>query len=66
MTRRSGLCLNNLGNVLRDQGELTEARGLYQKSLKLLEQLGYTRGKAITLGNLGLVAHHEGELRAAP
>jgi tetratricopeptide (TPR) repeat protein len=55
-------CLNNLGNVAREQGNYPAARALYEESLTLYREIGDKRGIAECLARLGGVAVGVGQV----
>jgi len=57
--------LNQLGNLCREQGDLTAAREAFQRSLDLALSLGFERGLAILFNNLGIVEANAGNYRVA-
>ncbi|MDZ7630160.1 MAG: tetratricopeptide repeat protein [Gemmatimonadaceae bacterium] len=69
---RTGVSLNNIGNVLLDRRQLDSARVIFGLALERRRTSGDRRGEGITLLNLGrtelLSAHHDSAvtvLRAA-
>jgi class 3 adenylate cyclase len=58
-------CLNNMGEMSRDEGDLAAAARYYEQSLVVRRQSGHRRGVAITLFNLGEVAAAQNDLAAA-
>ncbi|MFT5468868.1 MAG: tetratricopeptide (TPR) repeat protein [Verrucomicrobiales bacterium] len=60
-----GSLFTELGDVLRNQGNLTEAREAYQKSLAIFYELSNERAQAVTIGQLGSLAMLEGNLTEA-
>ena len=54
-----------MGRLAQDQGELEEARRLYDESLEIKKRLGNQNGVALTLGQLGRLAEDEGDKVAA-
>jgi tetratricopeptide (TPR) repeat protein len=52
--------VQQLGLVAQNQGDLMEARKLYNESLEIKKKLGDQGGIAISLHNLGMVAKIEG------
>ncbi len=61
-----GTCLNNLGSVLQDQGDLARARANYERALAIAE--GAYRpdpGLATRLSNLGCLLRDQGDLSGA-
>ena len=57
--------LHQLGSSAWAQGEYAEARWLYQQSLETFKRLGDQRGKASSLGSLGIIAYEQGDLEQA-
>ncbi|MBI5679981.1 MAG: tetratricopeptide repeat protein [Methanobacterium sp.] len=47
--------LNNLGMVYFDKGELNKALESFEKSIEINQEIGYKKGEAINLSNLGLI-----------
>jgi len=60
-----GEAQHQLGAIAQAQGEYEEARRLYGESLAIAERLGEQGGRAITLGQLGLLAHGQRDYQAA-
>ncbi|MFT7611863.1 MAG: serine phosphatase RsbU (regulator of sigma subunit), partial [Parvicellaceae bacterium] len=58
-------CLNNIGLIYSNQGDIPNALTYYHKSLTLLEEIGYKKGIATTLSNLGGLELQQGELTQA-
>ncbi|HBB93770.1 MAG TPA: hypothetical protein DC054_00105 [Blastocatellia bacterium] len=56
---------HNLAITYQQQGNLLEARRLYNESLEIEKQLGREGGIAVTLHNLGVIAQDQGELDEA-
>ncbi len=50
-------CLNGVANLIRRQGDLVAAQGLYEESLAIRREIGDTRGIAGSLHNLGNIAY---------
>lgn len=50
------------GSVLRDRGRTSDAEPLYQRSLQIAEQLGYSAGRAHALNCLASLAQRRGDL----
>jgi tetratricopeptide (TPR) repeat protein len=48
-----------LATLAQDQGEIEEARRLYNESLEISKKLGDQSGIALTLGQLGRLAEHD-------
>ena len=59
------LILHNLGLIEQDQGHYHEAEKLYNKSLKIVEQLGDKSGIAGTIGQIGILFYLQGEFKKA-
>jgi tetratricopeptide (TPR) repeat protein len=59
------MCLNNLGNVARPQGDCASARALHEESLTISRELGDSQGIATCLNNLGSVMYDQGDYGAA-
>lgn len=53
--------LNNLGTIFYNKGEYDKAIELYQRCLKISEQIRNKRGVGVAIRNLGLVYHEKGE-----
>uniref|UniRef100_A0A7C4TGK0 Tetratricopeptide repeat protein n=1 Tax=candidate division WOR-3 bacterium TaxID=2052148 RepID=A0A7C4TGK0_UNCW3 len=53
--------LNSLGVIYRTKGEYDKALELYQKDLKICEEIGDKRGIGIASNNLGVFYHDKGE-----
>jgi len=60
-----GVCLNNIGNVYREWGDLVQARDFYAKAIAVAENLDDKVGKASRYNNYGLVLLDSGELDEA-
>src|SRR5438552_2835228 len=56
-----GQFANNLGLKHQDRGEIDAARQLYNESLEIKKKLGNQGGIAITLHQLAILAHNQGE-----
>jgi len=56
---------NNLAMMRANQGELDEARRLYNQSLEIEKSLGNEYGIAVTLHNLALISQMSGDLDEA-
>ncbi|MEW6687292.1 MAG: tetratricopeptide repeat protein, partial [Candidatus Edwardsbacteria bacterium] len=52
---------NNLGMIFLDKGDYDKAVELYQKRLKISEEIGDKRGIGIASNNLGIVYHDKGD-----
>ena len=48
--------LRGLGGIARYEGNYTEAKGFYQRSLTASQRIGYQHGEEMTLAHLGLIA----------
>jgi non-specific serine/threonine protein kinase len=57
--------LHEAANLAERQGDLAEARGLYERSLALRRALGDLRGVALTLHTLGITASDAGDYERA-
>lgn len=53
--------LHELGRLAQSQGEIDEARRLYNESLEINKKLGDQSGIPLTLNNLAMIAQDEGE-----
>jgi len=53
------------GSVLRDRGQPSAARPLYERSLEVATEIGYTAGRAHAMNCLGTLAQRRGELAEA-
>ncbi|MFT6395876.1 MAG: putative ATPase [Bradymonadia bacterium] len=60
-----GRTLSNFAGFLMEQGRVAEARSTFAQSLSSLRDAGDLRMEAVTLGNLGLVEHEQGDLDTA-
>jgi predicted ATPase/class 3 adenylate cyclase len=58
-------CLNSLGRVLLDRGDVTQAMTLFRESLALFREGGNRAGMAWSLSLLGDAAQAQGELERA-
>lgn len=56
---------NNLGEILREMGEIEGARRLFREALAIFRSIHNRRGIAFTLNNLGGVAFSAGDLKEA-
>jgi tetratricopeptide (TPR) repeat protein len=54
--------LGNIGYILNNKGDISNALNYYKKSLKLFEDLGDKKGLASALNNIGFVYHSQGEI----
>lgn len=57
--------LNNQGNVLREQGKLTDAIAKYNQALEMADSLGSVYMHTVILKNLGVVAVKQNEYKKA-
>ncbi|WP_375471292.1 tetratricopeptide repeat protein [uncultured Nostoc sp.] len=57
--------LNNMAQVIADQGDIPKAIALYEQSLEIKEQIGDVQGKATTLNNMALVFAQQGDIPKA-
>ena len=57
--------LHELGMLAQDQGELAEARKLYDRSLKIKQEFNDKPGIAATLHQLGMLAQDRGDYQEA-
>src|SRR4051812_878303 len=53
------------GSVLRDQGRTDEAESLYQRSLRIAQDLDYLAGQSHAVNCLGVIAQRRGEMKRA-
>src|SRR6476659_1485535 len=53
------------GSVLRDQGKTDEAEELYQRSLRVAQDLAYLAGESHAVNCLGVIAQRRGEMKKA-
>ena len=70
--RNLSVCYNRLGIIAEEQGQLTEAKKYYEKSLSIREELARETGTAGARGNLssnynrlGIIAEAQGQLTEA-
>jgi tetratricopeptide (TPR) repeat protein len=56
LIRQRGVLLTELGDVLTDQGNYTQAREAYEERLRIAQQQDDLRGQAVALGQLGTLA----------
>ena len=61
----AALTLNNLANLLGEQGKFTEAKKIYEEALGIFRELANKNAVATVLGNLGDVMVEEGDLTQA-
>ena len=57
--------MNNIGYVLKKQGEIDLALKYYHKSLKYQEQVGNKNGIASSLGNIAYVYKEQSDISKA-
>jgi tetratricopeptide (TPR) repeat protein len=57
--------IHNFGIVLQDRGDYDAALGYYEKSLKILEELGNRAGVATSLHQIGMIHQARGDYDAA-
>jgi len=57
--------LNNLAQVIAQQGDIERALDLWQRSLDIDERIGDVQGKATTLNNMAGVIAQQGEIERA-
>ena len=57
--------LNNMGYAYKQQGNIAKALELYQKSLKIQQDIGNKEGYATSLNNLGLIYNNQGDIQKA-
>ena len=53
------------GSILRDQGKTDEAEALYQRSLRVAQDLDYLAGQSHAVNCLGVIAQRRGEMKRA-
>ena len=53
------------GSILRDQGKTDEAEELYQRSLRVAQDLDYLAGQSHAVNCLGVIAQRRGEMHRA-
>lgn len=53
---------NNLGEILREIGDLTNANTLFQEAFEMFESIKQKRGMAFTLGNIGGALFMQGQI----
>ena len=58
--RREGQTLNNLGLLLINMAQFSEANACLQQAYSILNQIGERRGRAIGLNGLGIIANYRG------
>ncbi len=63
--RAMSAALNNLGVLLKDQGQLVEARRAHERSLAIRREIGDRSWTAVSLSNIGVVLFEEDRLREA-
>jgi tetratricopeptide (TPR) repeat protein len=62
----TAICMNNLGILLADQGDLLGAHFYYEEALAIWKMLGNKHSDtALTLNNLGVLFANQGDLRGA-
>ena len=57
--------LNNMGKIMKMQGEFEEAINLYTESIKYADLCDNIKGKAYTIGNIGAIHYANGNNNAA-
>ncbi|MEH1819789.1 MAG: tetratricopeptide repeat protein, partial [Nostoc sp.] len=57
--------LNNMAQVIADQGDIPRAIALWEQSLEIKEQIGDVKGKATTLNNMAQVIADQGDIPRA-
>lgn len=57
--------INNIGYVLKQQGNTAKALEWYEKSLKIREQLHDKKGIATSYNNIGLIYNNQGDIAKA-
>jgi tetratricopeptide (TPR) repeat protein len=57
--------LNNLSNLLVQQGDIERALDLWNQSLEIKEKIGDVQGKATTLSNMAMVVEQQGDVDRA-
>ncbi len=60
-----GVTLNNLGNLVGNQGRTDEAIAYLQQALAITREVGVRRGEGVTLNSLGFLADNLGRKEAA-
>ncbi len=63
--RQRGIAMQNIGSIHAQQKQFEWAAEAYEASRSLFRSAGYARGEAITLNNLGRLAHDLGNLADA-
>jgi tetratricopeptide (TPR) repeat protein len=63
--RQTGAAQSNLADVLCLQGRYREAKEACQTALKIIKEIGDQRSVAAIIGQLGTLAHSQGELAEA-
>ncbi|BAZ23984.1 TPR repeat-containing protein [Kalymmatonema gypsitolerans NIES-4073] len=57
--------LNNMAQVIAEQGDISGAIALWQQSLEISEQIGDVRGKAVILSNMAWFIAQQGDISGA-
>jgi tetratricopeptide (TPR) repeat protein len=57
--------LNNMAQIIAQQGDITRAIALWQQSLEIKERIGDVGGKAATLNNMAQVIAQQGDITHA-
>ncbi|MBC1222029.1 tetratricopeptide repeat protein [Nostoc sp. UCD121] len=57
--------LNNMAEIISQQGDITSAFALYKQSLEIIEQTGNAQGKAAILNNIAGVIRQQGNIASA-
>ncbi|MFX1534249.1 MAG: tetratricopeptide repeat protein [Promethearchaeota archaeon] len=64
-TRIQAACLNDLGMLVKAQGQMEEALDYYQQALTLDEEQDNLQGKSIRLTNIGQILYERGRVKEA-
>jgi tetratricopeptide (TPR) repeat protein len=62
---RKAATLNNMAQVIADQGDIPKAIALWEQDLEISEQIGDVKGKATTLNNMAGVFAQQGDIPKA-
>jgi tetratricopeptide (TPR) repeat protein len=63
--KSKAMTLNNMANVIQQQGDIDRALQLWQDSLEIYERIGDVQGKAVTLNNIAGVIAQQGDIDRA-